>query len=172
MTLFKCSPLKITRHRDKHCSLQAPLNGRFPVLAVPPQTPAFESACDKVWSEMTTTHSFQGQMSSHSIIFLSAAGSFEVWFRSATAARCQKADVRHEQMKVYRVVIHLKETSGWGGRENKEIVPCFLKCILLSVRNRKNEKPVSYTFWYGPYHYNVNVCMNTWIRHYFKPNWH
>ncbi len=32
MTLFKCSPLKITRHRDKHCSLQAPLNGRFPVL--------------------------------------------------------------------------------------------------------------------------------------------
>ncbi len=29
MTLFKCSPLKITRHRDKHCSLQAPLMGDF-----------------------------------------------------------------------------------------------------------------------------------------------
>lgn len=86
----------------------------------------------------THTHSFQGQMTSHSIItiffFLSTADSFEVRFGSATATRCQKADVRHEQMKVYRVVIHLKEAGGWyKERERiKKLLFYIYKCMLLA----------------------------------------
>lgn len=70
-------------------------------------------------------------------------------------------------MKVYRVVTHLKEAG--GERENKEIVPCFQKFVLLSVhvcvlstQPNAEMKSLYFTcFDIGLYHYNVNVCMNT-----------
>lgn len=45
-------------------------------------------------------------------------------------------------------------------------------CVLSTQPNAETKSLYLTRFDIGLYHYNVNVCMNAWITHYFRPNWH